>query len=237
MLVFAVAAVVTAVLSLDATVVLLTPIVFVTASRMRTSPKPHVYACSHLANSASLLLPVSNLTNLLAFHASGLSFTRFGSAHGAPVAGRADASSGPCSRASSATRGRGSPAVAEAPAERPDWPRYAVAVLARPWPASRLSSVAGIEPVWIAAAGAVAITLPALVRRAAAPLEIVRAAEPAFLLFVLALGVIVGAASDNGLESAVRRVSAGGHGARSTCSSSRPPARCSRTSSTTCPRS
>ena len=37
-----------------------------------------MYACSHLANSASLLLPVSNLTNLLAFQASGLSFARFG---------------------------------------------------------------------------------------------------------------------------------------------------------------
>ena len=66
-LVFAVAAAVTAVLSLDATVVLLTPVVFATAARMRTSARPHVYACSHLANSASLLLPVSNLTNLLAF--------------------------------------------------------------------------------------------------------------------------------------------------------------------------
>ena len=76
-LVFAVATTVTAVLSLDATVVLLTPIVFATAARLRTSPRPHVYACSHLANSASLLLPVSNLTNLLAFHASGLSFMRF----------------------------------------------------------------------------------------------------------------------------------------------------------------
>ena len=40
-------------------------------------PKPHVYACTHLANSASLLLPVSNLTNLLAFSASELSFGRF----------------------------------------------------------------------------------------------------------------------------------------------------------------
>ena len=76
--VFAVAAAVTAVLSLDATVVLLTPVVFATAARMRTSARPHVYACSHLANSASLLLPVSNLTNLLAFHASGLAFARFG---------------------------------------------------------------------------------------------------------------------------------------------------------------
>src|SRR5262249_56051746 len=35
------------------------------------------YACSQLANSASLLLPVSNLTNLLAFAASGLAFPRF----------------------------------------------------------------------------------------------------------------------------------------------------------------
>jgi arsenical pump membrane protein len=75
--VFAVAAVTTAVLSLDATVVLLTPVVFVTAARLRIRSQPYMYACSHLANSASLLLPVSNLTNLLAFSASGLSFGRF----------------------------------------------------------------------------------------------------------------------------------------------------------------
>ena len=75
--VFVIAAAITAVLSLDATIVLLTPVVFATAARMRTSAKPQVYACAHLANSASLLLPVSDLTNLLAFHASGLSFVRF----------------------------------------------------------------------------------------------------------------------------------------------------------------
>ena len=86
-LVFAVASAVTAVLSLDATVVLLTPVVFATAARLRTSARPHVYACSHLANSASLLLPVSNLTNLLAFHASGLSFTRFAALMALPTLG------------------------------------------------------------------------------------------------------------------------------------------------------
>src|SRR5919201_471047 len=75
--VFVVAAATTAVLSLDATVVLLTPVVFATAARVGTRPRPHVYACTHLANSASLLLPVSNLTNLLAFAVSGLNFTRF----------------------------------------------------------------------------------------------------------------------------------------------------------------
>jgi arsenical pump membrane protein len=62
--VFAAAALTTAVSGLDATVVLLTPVVFATAARIRARARPHVYACTHLANSASLL-PVSNLTNLL----------------------------------------------------------------------------------------------------------------------------------------------------------------------------
>lgn len=75
--VFGVACAVTAVLSLDATAVLLTPVVLATASRAGARARPHVYATAHLANSASLLLPVSNLTNLLAFTASGLTFTRF----------------------------------------------------------------------------------------------------------------------------------------------------------------
>src|SRR3954466_8460640 len=76
-MVFAAAAGTTAVLSLDATVLLLTPVVFATAARLRISARPHVYACSHLANSASLLLPVSNLTNLLALRSTGVSFARF----------------------------------------------------------------------------------------------------------------------------------------------------------------
>ncbi|MFI8966003.1 SLC13 family permease [Streptomyces sp. NPDC053493] len=75
--VFGLASLITAALSLDATVVLLTPVVFATATRMRTAARPHSYAAAHLSNTASLLLPVSNLTNLLAFTATGLGFTRF----------------------------------------------------------------------------------------------------------------------------------------------------------------
>ena len=72
--VFVIAAATTAILSLDATVVLLTPVVLATARTLRVPARPHAYATAHLANSASLLLPVSNLTNLLAFGAAGLSF-------------------------------------------------------------------------------------------------------------------------------------------------------------------
>lgn len=59
----------TAVLSLDTTAVLLTPVVIALARHTRTSPLPFALAVLALANTASLVLPVSNLTNLLADHA------------------------------------------------------------------------------------------------------------------------------------------------------------------------
>ncbi|MGJ9423640.1 SLC13 family permease [Aeromicrobium sp. CF3.5] len=66
-------AAVTVVLSLDATVVLLTPILMVASAHRRD----HAYATVRLANSGSVLLPVSNLTNLLVFPATGLTFFGF----------------------------------------------------------------------------------------------------------------------------------------------------------------
>ncbi len=53
-------------LSLDTTAVLLTPIVVVLARHVGLPPLPFAFTTVWLANTASLLLPVSNLTNLLA---------------------------------------------------------------------------------------------------------------------------------------------------------------------------
>lgn len=53
-------------LSLDTTAVLLTPVVLALAIRLRLPPLPFAMTAVWLANTASLLLPVSNLTNLLA---------------------------------------------------------------------------------------------------------------------------------------------------------------------------
>jgi arsenical pump membrane protein len=89
---------------------------------------------------------------------------------------------------------------------RPTIPRFALAVLALTLAGFALSSLLGIAPVWVAAAGAVVITVPALRPRTTSALALARAVEPGFLLFVLGLGVIVAAASDNGLASAVRAV-------------------------------
>ena len=65
-LVVALAIVTTAFLSLDTTAVLLTPVVIAVARANGLPPLPFALATVWLANTASLLLPVSNLTNLLA---------------------------------------------------------------------------------------------------------------------------------------------------------------------------
>lgn len=66
LLTVAVATVSTVFLSLDTTAVLLTPIVVTMARHVRLDPMPFALTTVMLANCASLLLPVSNLTNLLA---------------------------------------------------------------------------------------------------------------------------------------------------------------------------
>ena len=58
-------------LSLDTTAVLLTPVVVVLARHSGLDPLPFALTTVWLANTGSLLLPVSNLTNLLAQHAMG----------------------------------------------------------------------------------------------------------------------------------------------------------------------
>ncbi|MGJ4843246.1 SLC13 family permease [Leifsonia sp. Le1] len=71
LLVAAVAALSTIFLSLDTTAVLLTPVVIVLARHAGLDPLPFALTTVWLANTGSLLLPVSNLTNLLAQHAMG----------------------------------------------------------------------------------------------------------------------------------------------------------------------
>ncbi|MEU9916919.1 arsenic transporter [Streptomyces sp. NPDC051001] len=208
--VFALASAITAVLSLDATVVLLTPVVLATAARSGVRAKPHLYACAHLSNTASLLLPVSNLTNLLAFAASGLSFTRFAALMALPwlVAIGAeylvfrrffeDDLKAPAARSDTA----GTPAL----------PVFALVTVGCTLAGFVVASAIGIDPAWVALVGALVLAGRALVRRQATPLTVVRSAAPGFLAFVLALGVVVRAVVDNGLADALRHVLPEGSG-------------------------
>ena len=210
LLVFGVAAATTAVLSLDATVVLLTPVVFATTARVGVRPRPHVYACTHLANAGSLLLPVSNLTNLLAVSMLGIGFVPFVGHLALPwlvvlaveyLAFRwyfaGDLS----------LPGEPDPAPAAGPV-----PWFAVAVLGATLGGFVLASLVGLDPAWAAAAGALVLSGRALLRRRTTPRVLLAAVNLPFLAFVVALGIVVAAVVDNGLADAMTVITPRGTG-------------------------
>ena len=85
--VFVLGALVTIFLSLDTTAVIVTSIVVAMADRLKVAAKPYVVATAFVANVGSLLLPISNLTNLLFADAFGMSFGRFALAMALPQLG------------------------------------------------------------------------------------------------------------------------------------------------------
>jgi arsenical pump membrane protein len=202
--VFIIGAATTAVLSLDATVVLLTPAVLATARVLSVPARPHAYATAHLANTASLLLPVSNLTNLLAFSAAGLSFLHF------------TAVMAPSWLAAVVVEFfllrwlfRRDLAVRPDPEPAPDpvrVPVFVLVVLALTLVGFAVASLLGFSPAWAALAGVVMLGVRALARRDTSVGRIARAADVPFLVFVLCLGVVVNGLMLHGLESAMRDV-------------------------------
>ena len=208
--VFVVASLTTAVLSLDATVVLLTPVVFATAARLGTRARPHVYACTHLSNTASLLLPVSNLTNLLAFSASGLSFGRFAELMALPWLLAIGVEYLVLRRFFAADLDAGATGGTAPDATR--LPVFALVVVVLTLAGFAVCSTFGVNPAWAAAGGAAALSIRALVQRTVTPAALVRAAGVPFLAFVLALGIVVRAVVAHGLSSALAHLMPGGTG-------------------------
>ncbi len=66
-LVYLVGTIVTALLSNDATAVVLTPAVLAVVRRAKVDPKPYLLACAFIANAASFVFPISNPANLVVF--------------------------------------------------------------------------------------------------------------------------------------------------------------------------
>ncbi|PHV66407.1 arsenic transporter [Williamsia muralis] len=197
--VFVAGALTTAALSLDATVLLLTPVLLSMTRTLRVAARPYSYASLTLANSASTLMPVSNLTNLLAFAATGLGFVEFTLLMALPWLVivtveyilfcwyfRGDLKTLP------------HPEHTEEPGPAPT---AALAVLAATLLLFGLSSVIGIEPVWFAVLGATVMAALAIRARSTSVVEIARSANAGFLAFVFALGVLVVGIADGALGS------------------------------------
>lgn len=190
---FGSAALVTVVLSLDATVVLLTPVVLAATRRRFVAGQ---LACVRLANSASLLLPVANLTNLLALARTDVTFGRFATLM-APswiVVLVIEYAALRLARAGDFEPAPDTPAGTPArtvPAARLHW--FPVGVVVLMLAAFALTSPLGVAPVWPATLAAVVLAGHDLWLRGSAPREILEAAHLPFAVYVLGLGVVVAA--------------------------------------------
>lgn len=202
------AALVTATLTLDATVVLVTPVVLATTSRLCVPTRPHSYACAHLANSGSLLLPVSNLTNLLAFSASGLSFGRFAVAMTLPwlAACALDWSSlRTAFRNDLDVAGEHPPPVERAP-------RYSLTVLMLTICGFVATTAVDLPPAWAALAGCIALAVPLLRQRRVGVGSLIGSASLGFCGFVLCLGILVTGVLGHGVQAGLGRLIPSGTG-------------------------
>ncbi|WP_238422196.1 SLC13 family permease [Gordonia sp. 'Campus'] len=196
-IVFLAAAATTAVLSLDTTIVLLTPVAVATARRIGAPVTPVAFANAHLANTASTLMPVSNLTNLLAFSATGLSFLGFTGAMLAPWVAAIVVEylvfrlyfAGSLSHT---TPSAGAAATPPATTDDPDRPTVMLVMLGLLLVAFVVTEPLGIPLSAVAAVAAVAFVLPRMVEAPLATLrETVTATNLPFLGFVATLGVVI----------------------------------------------
>lgn len=192
-------------LSLDTTAVLLTPVVVLLARHNGLPPLPFALTTVWLANCASLLLPVSNLTNLLAEHALGFSDPgRFAALMAAPAI---VAIVVPCIAIAVVTRStlamRYEPAAAPPVADRPLFVVSAVVV------AALLPLLVSGMPVWIPAcvAAAVLVVAFAIRRRPALRFGLI---PWQLVLFASGLFLVVEAGHEVGLTALLSGVAGGG---------------------------
>lgn len=182
--VFVSAVVVTAALSLDATVVLLTPVVIAASAGYVAAE----LTCVRLANSASLILPVANLTNLLAMSRLDLTFGAFvwrmlpawlvvlAVEYGVL-----------------ALTARGRPARIASTPTRPTrpLPRTPLVVVTVMLVGFAVASPFGVQPVWVALAAALVLVGRSLVLGQTSARRVLDSAHLPFAVFVLCLGLVV----------------------------------------------
>jgi arsenical pump membrane protein len=211
LVVSAVAILVTVLMSLDATAVLFTPVVVQLVQARSTPPDPPLLATTQLANASSSLLPVSNLTNLLVFSATGLTFGGFAVRMALPTLAATSVVVGTAVRSDGHDRPV-PPDLAMDAIHLDGFAQFVVASLAALLLAFFVGSAVGVEPAWIALAGAGVVAAAAVGQRRARPTSLLAAAAPRFLLFVLALAVVVDAAVGHGLGAAARDLLPAGDG-------------------------
>jgi len=202
--VFVLGAAVTMALSLDTTAVMLTPLVLAFVARLGLPPRPYVIACAFVANTGSLLLPISNLTNLLFVETFDLGFARFAGRMALPQIVALAATYGLCrlhfraelpARFDASLLDQPTAAIAHR-----GYFRASVAVLGLVFAGYFVAAVAHVEP-YVVAFGGVAILLGyGLATRSVAPRLLLGLSWDLFP-FVIGLFVVVRSVENLGVAS------------------------------------
>ena len=208
------AAAITAVLSLDATAVLFTPVVVqLAAGRPPPAPERALLTTAQMANASSLLLPVSNLTNLLVFPATGLTFAGF-ALRMAPATAVAIVTvtwAGARKLPARARRRRSTPADhAPSPPPLDGFGRFVLGALVVLLVGFSVSSLIRVEPVWVAAVVALVLAVAAVVCGRLPVRGVLTLTSVEFVGFVAALALVVAGAQADGLGDAVQHLVPGG---------------------------
>src|SRR3954447_24978840 len=159
-----------------------------------------------MANSASLLLPVSNLTNLLALPRLDLTFTGF-AVRMAPVLAVVLVVEYVGLRLLFRPQLRATPQPDQAPSQ--PFARFPLGVVALMLVGFAVVSPFGGEPWWVSLAAAVVLAAWSVRRGLARPIHLVHAAHPGFAVWVLALGVVVAGLAEGFLGDGVRDLAPG----------------------------
>ncbi|MFD5317096.1 SLC13 family permease [Streptomyces sp. NPDC127098] len=151
-------------LNLDTTAVLLTPVMLALAARVGIAAVPLAMTTVWLANTASLLLPVSNLTNLLAADRVALSPLELAGRMWAPQAA-AIAVTAACLWAFFWRRGRRGAEAYEAPAAHRPADRVLFRICGLACAGFLLAILLADAPLWIASGAAAAVAVAAFAAR------------------------------------------------------------------------
>jgi arsenical pump membrane protein len=199
------AAAITAVLSLDATAVLFTPVVVqLVAGRPDPTPDRALLTNAQMSNASSLLLPVSNLTNLLVFPATGLTFAAF-ALRMAPATAVAVAAVTWVGARKLPRRDRERSST-PAPPPLDGFGRFVFGAIVVLLIGFSVSGLIGVEPVWVAAAVALVLAVAAIITGLLRPQKVLTLTAIEFVLFVAALSLVVAAAQHDGLGDAVKHL-------------------------------
>jgi arsenical pump membrane protein len=205
--VFVLGTLTTALLSNDATVVLVTPVILRVCRRLALPPLPYLVACTFVADTASSLLPISNPVNLLYAERLGIDFLDHVTLLAIPTIA----------------------AVAVNWAVfhyvfRPQLPRrFTTALMPSPGrPAPRaavlilsglliigvtygVAAFAGVSAYWVTLAGGAVLAGLSVAGGLIRPVELARVQPPSLYAFVVGLAVIVAASDHAGLIDALGR--------------------------------